>query len=88
MKHVLNLHTYDNKIGCTTIDDTNLMVVVRYTVSGDECCILIYNDGSSVLYDAAELAADGQTRLASFGPEDISIILPADMEWGDIVHEA
>lgn len=88
MEHILKLRTYDDKVGCTTIDDTNLMVIVRYTVSGDECCILVYNNGSSVLYDAAELVADAQTRLASFGPEDISIILPANMEWGDVLHEA
>ena len=84
MIQTLNLHTYDGRRGVVDVDDAGLMVIVRYTVSGDDCFLLIYEDGHAMLYDSEKLVEDAVPRVVSCGPENITIILPEDMRWGSV----
>ena len=84
MERIINLKTYDGKYGVVDVDDTNLAFIVYYTVSGDDCYLCIYNNGSSILFDAVNVIEDAVPRLVSCGPEDMRVILPCNMEWGDV----
>ena len=54
-----------------------IMCVYRYSVTGDECACIIYIDGSFVELDSGE----DNSRLMDFGPEDVFVQLPHEIEW-------
>ena len=77
MNKTLKLHSYDGKTFYFMINNVeNILNAFFYTCSGDECAYIFFNDGSYVHLDTGE-----ETRKVSFGPEDVVVCMPDEIEW-------
>lgn len=84
MNKTLKLHTYDGHPVYFVVENVeDIMCVYTYTASGDECAVIIYTNG-----DYTELDTNDGGRLLSFGPENTSVLLPADIEWETKPYDA
>lgn len=87
MQKTLKLNTYqDYPINFIVDRVEDILCVITYFVSGDECAIVVYTDGDYLLLDSGAAADDD--RMVDFGPEDIMVQLPSDIQWEDQVNVA
>ena len=77
MDKTLKLYTYKGKETFFTVENVeDILCLFTYTVTGDECAAVVYTNGDLVVLDS-----DPEERFMDFGPEDMSVLLPEDVQW-------